>query len=94
MNLENAPRSSYLFASRTLDISQVLTAYAITFGWALVGSLSVAIGVFLALKLFSWATREVDEWELIKQGNIPMAIILAALILSIGIVIASVTRSG
>ncbi len=77
-----------------MDAQQIFLAYLITFGWAIVGSLSMAIGVFLALKLFTLATRGVDEWKLIKEGNVPMAIILAALILSIGIVVASITRNG
>ena len=77
-----------------MDAQQILLAYLITFGWAIVGSVSMGLGVFLALKLFTLATRGVDEWKLIKEGNIGMAIILAALIISIGIVVASVTRGG
>jgi uncharacterized membrane protein YjfL (UPF0719 family) len=76
-----------------MDAQQILLAYLVTFGWAIVGSLAMGLGVFLALKLFTLATRGVDEWKLIKEGNIGMAIIIAALILSIGIVVASVTRS-
>lgn len=77
-----------------VDIHPIFTAYLITFGWAIVGSLSMGLGVFLALKVFTLATRGVDEWALIKAGNMPMAIILAALILSVGWVVASVTRAG
>lgn len=77
-----------------MDAGQLFINYAITFGWAVVGSLSMGVGVFLALKVFTLATRDVDEWVLIKQGNVPMAIILAALILSVGIVVASVTKAG
>jgi uncharacterized membrane protein YjfL (UPF0719 family) len=68
-------------------------AYLITFGWAVVGSISMGLGIVITLKIFTYTTREVDEWELIKQGNIPMGIILAALIISLGMVVASVTRS-
>ena len=69
-------------------------AYAITFGWAIVGSVSMGVGVFLALRIFTLATRGIDEWKLIKEGNIPMAIILAALIIAIGLVVSSITRTG
>ncbi|QEL16022.1 DUF350 domain-containing protein [Limnoglobus roseus] len=75
-----------------MTFEQIGLAYLITFGWAIVGSLSMGCGVFMALKLFTLATRGVDEWKLIREGNIAMAIILAALIISIGIVVASVTR--
>lgn len=77
-----------------MDPVQLFTAYAITFGWAVVGSLSVAVGVLLALRVFTLATRGVDEWKLIKEGNMPMAVILAALILAIGYVVATVTKAG
>jgi uncharacterized membrane protein YjfL (UPF0719 family) len=49
----------------------------------------MGVGIIIALKLFTFSTRSIDEWELIRQGNIPMAIILAAVIISLGIVIAA-----
>lgn len=70
----------------------IIYAYLITFGWAIVGSLSMGLGIIIALKLFALSTRRVDEWELIKQGNIAMAIILASVIVSLGIVVASAIR--
>ena len=70
----------------------VLNAYAITFGWAIVGSVSMGIGIVLALKLFTLSTPRLDEWELVKNGNIAMAVILASVIISVGIVIASAVR--
>ena len=73
-------------------MTEILTAYLITFGWAIVGSISMGTGIIIALKLFAISTRKVDEWELIKQGNIAMAMILAAVIVSLGIVIASALR--
>ena len=71
---------------------EIFTAYLITFGWALVGSVSMGLGIIIALKMFDLSTRKVDEWELIKQGNIPVAIIMAAVVLALGIVIAAAIR--
>jgi uncharacterized membrane protein YjfL (UPF0719 family) len=68
---------------------EILTAYLVTFGWALVGSISMGIGIIIALKLFDLSTPNVDEWELVKQGNVPMAIILAGVILSLGLVVSA-----
>jgi len=70
-------------------MEQILLSYLITFGWAIVGSISMGLGLIIAVKLFEFSTHRVDEWELIKQNNIAMAIILAAVIVSVGIVIAS-----
>ena len=73
-------------------MQDILTAYLITFGWAITGSIGMGLGIIIALKMFDFSTRDVDEWELIKQGNIPVAIILAAVIISLGIVIAAAVR--
>lgn len=71
---------------------ELIKAYAITFGWSLVGSISMGLGVVITLKMVNWLHNEIDEWKLIKEGNIAMAIIMAALILALGFVVASVTR--
>ena len=76
----------------TMDFSQVLFAYLITFGWAIVGSIGVAVGISLSIKIFDWTTPSVNEWELVKNGNIPIAIILSSMIIAVGLVIASAIR--
>jgi uncharacterized membrane protein YjfL (UPF0719 family) len=68
---------------------EIMNAYLITFGWALVGSISMGVGIIITLKLFDVSTRGVDEWQLIKDGNVPMAIVLAAVIISLGIVVSA-----
>lgn len=68
---------------------EIFTAYLITFGWAIVGSVAMGTGIIITLKLFDLSTRSVDEWELIKQGNIAMAIILASVIIALGIVVSA-----
>jgi len=70
-------------------MDSILWAYLITFGWAIVGSVSMGLGIIITLKLFALSTREVDEWELIKQGNLAMSIIIAAVIISLGLVVSS-----
>lgn len=67
----------------------IAIAYLITFGWALVGSISMGLGVIIAIKMFDLSTRDVDEWELVKQGNIPIAIILSSMIIALGMVVSA-----
>jgi uncharacterized membrane protein YjfL (UPF0719 family) len=67
----------------------IFYAYLITFGWALVGSVSMGIGIIVTLRLFDLSTRNVDEWALIKEGNIAMAVVLSAVIISLGIVVSA-----
>jgi uncharacterized membrane protein YjfL (UPF0719 family) len=71
-------------------MNDILTAYLITFGWAIVGSLSMGVGIIITLRMFDWSTKDVDEWQLVKDGNIPVAIILASVVISLGIVVSSV----
>ena len=70
-------------------MTEILTAYLVTFGWAIVGSVSMGLGIIIALKLFDLSTKKVDEWELIKQGNMPMAIIMASVIIALGFVVSA-----
>ena len=70
-------------------LQQVLLDYVITFGWAIVGCVSMGLGIIIALKMFDWSTTNVDEWELVKAGNIPIAIILGCVVISLGIVISA-----
>lgn len=71
-------------------MTEILTAYLVTFGWAIVGSVSMGLGITIALKMFDFSTKDVDEWQLIKDGNIPMGIIFASVILALGWVVSSV----
>ena len=73
-------------------MQEIFTAYLITFGWAIVGSVSMGLGIIIALKMFDLSTTRIDEWELVKQGNLSIAIILASVVISLGIVIAAAIR--
>jgi uncharacterized membrane protein YjfL (UPF0719 family) len=71
-------------------MSEPWASYLRTFGWAIVGTLSMGVGLILSLKLFTLSTRKVDEWEEIRKGNMAMAVVLAAVILSLGWVVGRV----
>lgn len=69
------------------SILYILKQYFITFGWALTGAVSMAVGLSILVKIFSWITP-IDEWEEIKKGNIGVAIILASIIIGTALVVA------
>lgn len=71
----------------TISLEEVLKGYAVTFGWALVGAISMGIAIIIMLKVFTWSTVEIDEWEEIKKGNIAVAIIIAAVIIGAALVV-------
>jgi uncharacterized membrane protein YjfL (UPF0719 family) len=52
----------------------------------------MGLGIIITLKLFTLVSKEVDEWKLIKEGNIAMAIILAAVVISLGYVVSAAIR--
>jgi hypothetical protein len=40
---------------------EILNSYLITFGWAIVGSVAMGLGITIALKMFDLSTPKVDE---------------------------------
>lgn len=70
----------------------IVEAYLVTFGWAIVGSVAMAIGLVIAIKIFDLATTKIDEWEEIKKGNMAAAVVIASVIFSVGYVIAAAIR--
>jgi len=69
------------------ELTLTLWQYARSFGWAIVAAISFALAMGLAIKVFDWLSRDIDEWEEIKKGNWGVAIILAAMIVSVGLVL-------
>ena len=72
----------------TFEWSNLLRIYAQTIGWAVVGGIAMALGLAIALKVFTILSPGIDEWDLVKQGNVPIGVILSAVILGTSIVIA------
>lgn len=69
------------------DFGQMLMSYLKGFLWSLVASISFAVGISIALLVFDLFSREINEWEEIKKGNIGVALIFISLILVIGLLI-------
>ena len=66
----------------------LLVDYLKTFGWGLVGAITMAISLWILLKVFTWLTP-VDEWEELKKGNLGVAVVMASVIIGFAIVVAS-----
>jgi hypothetical protein len=69
------------------EITLTLWQFARSFGWAIVAAISFAFAMGLAIKVFDWLSSGIDEWEEIKKGNWGVAIIIAAMIVSVGLVL-------
>jgi uncharacterized membrane protein YjfL (UPF0719 family) len=46
-----------------------------------------AIAAYLAFYLFQWFTRDLDEWEELRQGNAAVGIVLGAIVVAVAIVL-------
>jgi uncharacterized membrane protein YjfL (UPF0719 family) len=66
----------------------LLLDYLKAFGWGLIGAITMAISLWILLRVFTWLTP-VDEWEELKKGNIGIAIVMAAVIVGFAIVVGS-----
>jgi uncharacterized membrane protein YjfL (UPF0719 family) len=55
--------------------------------WAMVAAVSFAFSMGLAIKVFDALSRDINEWEEIKKGNLGVALIFVAMILSVGLVL-------
>lgn len=63
------------------------SAMAFTFGivGALLNALFIgAITIFLALRLLMFLTRDIDEWEEIKRGNVAVAVVISVTVVVVG----------
>jgi uncharacterized membrane protein YjfL (UPF0719 family) len=69
------------------EISMTLWQMARSMAWALVAAISFAFAMALAIKVFDVLSKDIDEWEEIKKGNIGVALIFVAMILSVGLVL-------
>ena len=69
------------------EIVLTLWQFGKSFGWALVAAVSFALSMGLAIKVFDLLSKDIDEWEEIKKGNWGVAMIITAMILSVGLVL-------
>jgi uncharacterized membrane protein YjfL (UPF0719 family) len=46
-----------------------------------------AIAAYLALFLYQWFTRGVDEWQMLRDGNAAVGIVLGAMLVAVAIIL-------
>jgi len=65
-----------------------------TLVWALTASLAMSLALGILMFVWDKMTPRVDEWEELKKGNVAVAIVMAAVILAFGLVVAAVLHTG
>lgn len=69
------------------ELTYSLFQMARSFGWAITAAVSFAVAMGLSIKVFDWMSKDINEWEEIKKGNIGVALIFVAMILSVAAVL-------
>ena len=70
-----------------IDLMTRLAGYFWSLVWAVVASVGFAFGVGLALMVFNWLSKDIDEWAEIKNGNYGVAAIIVTLIMMVGLLV-------
>jgi uncharacterized membrane protein YjfL (UPF0719 family) len=69
------------------EITMTLFQMGRSLAWAVVAAISFAFAMGLAIKVFDWMSKDINEWEEIRKGNIGVALIFVAMILAVGFVL-------
>jgi uncharacterized membrane protein YjfL (UPF0719 family) len=67
---------------------EIFVEYLKLIGWGIVGIVTMVLSLWVLLLVFTWLTP-VDEWEELKNGNLAIAIVMAAVIIGFALVISS-----
>ena len=67
-------------------VKNALLNYVLTIGWGIIGAITMSLSMGILIKIFDFMTP-IDEWKEVEKGNLCVGIIIAAVIISFGIVI-------
>jgi len=71
----------------TSELTMTAMQMGRSLAWAIVAAISFAFAMGLAIKVFDWLSKGIDEWEEIRKGNLGVALIFVAMILAVGLVL-------
>lgn len=75
-----------------VDATALLLSYLKIFGWALVAAISMSFTLGIFFKVYDKMTPKIEEWEELKKGNMAVAVVMAGVAISYGIVVAAVVH--
>ena len=71
----------------TSELTMTALQMGRSLAWAIVAAISFAFAMGLAIKVFDWLSKDINEWEEIRKGNLGVALIFVAMILAVGLVL-------
>lgn len=76
--------------SQGIDWVNVGLNMLLAVAWALVASIGFAGAIAIGLRIFSFLTPGINEWEEIKKGNMSVAVLWGAFVISVAVVVIAV----
>jgi uncharacterized membrane protein YjfL (UPF0719 family) len=76
--------------SGDVDLGRILINMLLAIAWAVVAAISFAIVIPIGIRLFRALTPGIDELEELKNGNIAVALVFAAFILSLTAIVVAI----
>lgn len=73
-----------------LDFLTQMEMYIRAMGWIITASVGFSTGVAIAIIIFDFISKDINEWEEIKKGNIGVSLIFVALIVMTGLIVIQV----
>jgi uncharacterized membrane protein YjfL (UPF0719 family) len=74
----------------SIDLVRILINMALAIAWTVVAGVCFAIVIPIGMRLFNALTPGLDEIEELKKGNLAVALIFAAFILSLTVIVVAV----
>ena len=69
-----------------IDIVQTVTQMVLAVAWVLVGGIALGLCIPVTFKIFDAATPGLEEMKELEKGNMAVAIVLASVVITLGIV--------
>ncbi|PZS04363.1 MAG: hypothetical protein DLM69_01990 [Candidatus Chloroheliales bacterium] len=73
-----------------VDLGNVIVNALFALGWAIIGALIFTLVVAIAMRVFSVLTPGMDEIAEIRNGNVAVAMVMFAFLLSVSAVVAAI----
>jgi len=73
-----------------LDLIRILTNMLLAIAWAVVGGISFAVVITIGFRLFRALNPGLNEIEELKKGNMAVAMVLAAFLISLAAVVVAI----
>ena len=76
--------------SGDVDLVRILINMVLAVAWAVVAAISFAVVITIGIRLFRALTPGIDELEELKKGNLAVALVYAAFILSLTAIVVAI----